>query len=77
MKTKLATIEHSSDGVFTTLFDEINALRQGTTTPTRANSVCKLCQSVTDHARMLLQAKRYTNGKAEVPMLGKQLRFGK
>ena len=64
-----APINRSSAGLRDAIFDEIDAIRDGTGNPTRANAVAKLAATVVETVRMELEVQKYANasaGKAKV-----------
>jgi hypothetical protein len=66
--TQLNPITRSSAGLRDAIFDEIDAIRNGTGNPTRANAVAKLASTVVETVRMELEVSRYAStmaGKAQ------------
>lgn len=67
--TKKATttskpIARSSAGLRDAMFDELDALRNGESNPTRANAVAKLAGSIVETVRMELDAQKHLRGAA-------------
>lgn len=48
----------TSTGLRDALFDELDAIRNGTSNPTRANAVAKLAASVVDTVRIEVEVQR-------------------
>lgn len=68
-KTELAAVTRSSAGLRDAIFDEIDAIRNGTGNPTRANAVAKLAATVVETVRMELEVSRFASsisGKAQL-----------
>lgn len=64
-----APVTRSSAGLRDAIFDEIDAIRNGTGNPTRANAVAKLAATVVETVRMELEVQRFAAsaaGKAKV-----------
>ena len=57
-------ITRSSAGLRDAIFDEIDAIRDGTGNPTRANAVAKLAATVVETVRMELEVQKYANTAA-------------
>lgn len=57
-------ITRSSAGLRDAIFDEIDAIRNGTGNPTRANAVAKLASTVVETVRMELEVQRFANAAA-------------
>jgi hypothetical protein len=53
------TIARTSAGLRDAIFDEIDALRNGKSNPTRANAVAKLATGVIDTVRMEMEVQRF------------------
>lgn len=49
----------TSAGLRDAIFDEIDAIRNGTSNPTRANAVAKLAAGVVETVRMELEVQRH------------------
>jgi hypothetical protein len=60
----VAPVNRSSAGLRDAIFDEIDAIRNGTGNPTRANAVAKLAATVVETVRMELEVQRYANATA-------------
>lgn len=72
-KTIPAKITRSSAGLRDAIFDEIDAMRDGTGNPTRANAVAKLAATVVETVRMEIEVQRFaasTAGKEPTPVEG-------
>lgn len=52
-------IARTSAGLRDAIFDEIDAIREGTSNPTRANAVAKLAAGVVETVRMELEVQRH------------------
>lgn len=62
-------VTRSSAGLRDAIFDEIDAIRNGSGNPTRANAVAKLAATVVETVRMELEVQRFAAsaaGKAQV-----------
>ena len=62
-------VTRSSAGLRDAIFDEIDAIRNGSGNPTRANAVAKLAATVVETVRMELEVQRFAAsalGKAKV-----------
>ena len=71
----LTPVARSSAGLRDAIFDEIDAIRNGTGNPTRANAVAKLAATVVETVRMELEVQRFAAsaaGKTPIPQ-GAQL----
>lgn len=55
LQTALAAIPKTTEGLREALFDEINGLRDGTTTPTRARLICQAAARIIDSIRVQIQ----------------------
>lgn len=66
-KTKegLENVSRTSAGLRDALFDEIDALRSGSSNPTRANAVAKLASGVVDTVRMELDVQKHLERRAK------------
>ncbi len=54
-----ASVNRTSAGLRDAIFDEIDAIRNGTSNPTRANAVAKLASGIVETVRMELEVKRH------------------
>lgn len=66
-------VTRSSAGLRDAIFDEIDAIRDGTGNPTRANAVAKLAATVVETVRMEIEVQRFaasTVGKEPTPLEG-------
>jgi len=59
-----APVIRDSAGLRDALFDEIDALRQGNSNPTRANAVAKLAATVVDSVRMEVEVRKAAEAMA-------------
>ncbi len=57
-------ITRSSAGLRDAIFDEIDAIRNGSGNPTRANAVAKLAATVVETVRMELEVQRFAASAA-------------
>lgn len=57
-------VSRSSAGLRDAIFDEIDAIRNGTGNPTRANAVAKLAATVVETVRMELEVQRFAGSAA-------------
>lgn len=75
-------IIRSSAGLRDAIFDEIDAVRAGTSNPTRANAVAKLATGIVETVRMEIEVQRHLRQQpkdAETiapPALGIPLQLG-
>lgn len=73
-------IVRTSAGLRDAIFDEIDAIRGGTSNPTRANAVAKLATGIVETVRMEIEVQRHLRSHAgkELPpaALGKPLALG-
>ena len=60
----MANVSRSSAGLRDAIFDEIDAIRNGTGNPTRANAVAKLAAGIVDTVRVEIEAARFTASAA-------------
>lgn len=78
-----AAMVRTSAGLRDAIFDELDALRNGTTNPTKANAVAKLATTVVETVRMEIEVarhrdaiKRNKDSGADVASLGVALALG-
>jgi hypothetical protein len=57
--TTSAPVNRTSAGLRDAIFDEIDAIRNGTSNPTRANAVAKLATGIVETVRMELEVQRH------------------
>lgn len=83
VQTAPAPIARTSAGLRDAIFDEIDAVRSGTSNPTRANAVAKLATGIVETVRMEIEVQRHlrSHGKQEkqetvAPSLGIPLALG-
>ena len=62
-----APMTRTSAGLRDAIFDEIDAIRNGTGNPTRANAVAKLATTVVETVRMELEVQRFASSKPAAP----------
>ena len=79
--TQSAPVPRTSAGLRDAIFDEIDAIRNGTGNPTRANAVAKLANGIVETVRMEIEVQRHLRKKPtpteESPsMLGVPLSLG-
>lgn len=78
---EMALVERNSAGLREAIFDEIDAIRAGTSNPTRANAIAKLAMSVVETVRMEIDVQRHlrthTPDKVLEAGLGAPLALGK
>lgn len=60
----VAHINRTSAGLRDALFDEMDALRDGSSNPTRANAVSKLASGVIETVRMELEVQKHAHQMA-------------
>ncbi len=60
-------VARSSAGLRDAIFDEIDAIRNGTGNPTRANAVAKLAAGIVETVRMELEVQRFAMMAANKP----------
>lgn len=58
-KEKKANVTRTSRGLRDALFDELEALRNGSSNPTQANAVAKLAGSVVETVKMEIEAQKF------------------
>lgn len=54
------TITRTGAGLREAIFDEMDALRNGSSNPTRANAVAKLAGSIVETVRMEIEVQRFS-----------------
>jgi hypothetical protein len=62
-----APIERTSAGLRDAIFDEIDAVRNGTSNPTRANAIAKLATGIVETVRMEIEVQRHLRNEAVRP----------
>lgn len=60
----LPNVVRSSAGLRDAIFDEIDALRNGTSNATRSNAISKLAMTVVETVRMEIEVQRYATAAA-------------
>lgn len=58
-KTETPKVNRTSAGLRDAIFDEIDAIRNGTSNPTRANAVAKLATGVVETIRMEMEVEKH------------------
>jgi hypothetical protein len=80
-KQEMTSVERTSGGLRDAIFDELDAIRNGNSNPTRANAVAKLAGSIVETVRMEIEVQKYARTvddkkpMANAP-LGESLRLG-
>lgn len=75
-------IARTSAGLRDAIFDEIDAIRNGTSNPTRANAVAKLATGIVETVRMEVEVQRHLRQSSKQPEnlisggLGDPMRLG-
>ena len=64
--TTEATVRTSA-GMRDSLFDELEALRGGSSSPARANAISKLCGTVIDTVRMEIEVQKHSVSMTQRP----------
>jgi len=59
LTTPATPIVRTSAGLRDAIFDEIDAIRAGTSNPTRANAVAKLATGIVETVRMEVEVQRH------------------
>ena len=70
MNTKAGTqpnVARTSAGLRDAIFDELDAIRNGNSNPTRANAVAKLASSIVETVRMEIEVSKHTHAMAGKP----------
>lgn len=80
-KIEATPIVRTSAGLRDAIFDEIDAIRSGTSNPTRANAVAKLATGIVETVRMELEVQRHLRNASPAdalptPALGVPLALG-
>ena len=57
-------VSRTSAGLRDAIFDEIDAIRDGSSNPTRANAVAKLASGIVETVRMELEVERHLHTSA-------------
>lgn len=60
-------IQRTSAGLRDAIFDEIDAIRNGTGNPTRANAVAKLANGIVETVRMELEVQKHLRKSPPTP----------
>jgi hypothetical protein len=77
-------VNRTSAGLRDAIFDEIDAIRNGTSNPTRANAVAKLATGIVETVRMEIEVQRHlrqstpstTEAQAANNLLGSPMPLG-
>jgi hypothetical protein len=82
-QTAQPTVQRTSAGLRDAIFDELDAIRSGTSNPTRANAVAKLAGSIVETVRMEIEVQKFARSAPANPTmtaietpLGKALPLG-
>jgi len=59
-------MERTSKGLRDVLFDELDALRHGKSSPTQSNAVAKLAGSVVETVKMEIEAQKFISSMSKV-----------
>ena len=59
-ETKPSPVTRSSAGLRDAIFDEIDAMRAGTSNPGRANAVAKLAATVVETVRLEIEVQKFS-----------------
>lgn len=60
-------IQRTSAGLRDAIFDEIDAVRNGSSNPTRANAIAKLATGIVETVRMEIEVQRHLRTTAAKP----------
>lgn len=63
----VAPIERTSAGLRDAIFDEIDAVRNGTSNPTRANAIAKLATGIVETVRMEIEVQKHVRNSPVRP----------
>lgn len=66
-ETMAPPIARTSAGLRDAIFDEIDAVRNGTSNPTRANAVAKLATGIVETVRMEIEVQRHMRQQPKNP----------
>lgn len=66
----MPAVNRTSAGLRDAIFDELDAIRNGASNPTRANAVAKLAGSIVETVRMEIEVQRYAQQTAKTPTIG-------
>lgn len=73
-KNKLETVDptvRTSAGLRDVIFDEIDAIRNGQSNPTRANAVAKLATGIVETVRMEIDVQKHLSKTNSPPVIEK------
>ena len=60
-------VKRTSAGLRDAIFDEIDAVRNGTSNPTRANAIAKLATGIVETVRMEIEVQRHAQSSIARP----------
>jgi len=60
-------IQRTSAGLRDAIFDEIDAVRNGSSNPTRANAIAKLATGIVETVRMEIEVQRHLRNTSTKP----------
>ena len=66
-KVVQAPVQRTSAGLRDAIFDEIDAVRNGTSNPTRANAIAKLATGIVETVRMEIEVQRHAQSAISRP----------
>ena len=66
----MPSVNRTSAGLRDAIFDELDAIRNGSSNPTRANAVAKLAGSIVETVRMEIEVQKYAQQSAKAPQVG-------
>lgn len=80
----MPNVARTSAGLRDAIFDELDAIRNGSSNPTRANAVAKLAGSIVETVRMEIEVSKFARATAGKPEpqpaqafpLGEPMRLG-
>lgn len=72
----LPTVNRTSAGLRDAIFDEIDAIRNGSSNPTRANAVAKLATGIVETVRMEIDVQKHLQKSAATPTITDQASSG-
>lgn len=79
IESQAPPIARTSAGLRDAIFDEIDAIRNGSSNPTRANAVAKLATGIVETVRMEIEVQRHLQRMPKAdqpPALGAPLALG-
>lgn len=63
----MPTVSRTSAGLRDAIFDELDAIRNGSSNPTRANAVAKLASSIVETVRMEIEVSKFARAASTKP----------